>query len=135
MMIDRRKALALLGMGSVSTAGSAASAAPVQGGVAFEHGVASGDPQATGVILWTRVTPKLAGQDKILVDLEVAADPGFKQMVRTTRGLVTSAARDWTVKHDLNGQGLKPATDYWFRFVANGVTSPVGRTRTLAVGA
>jgi len=135
MMIDRRKALALLGMGSVSTAGSAASAAPAKGGVAFEHGVASGDPQPTSVILWTRVTPKLAGQDKILVDLEVAADPDFKQMVRSTRGLVTSAARDWTVKHDLDGQGLKPATDYWYRFVAHGVTSPVGRTRTLAVGA
>lgn len=137
MMIDRRKALTLLGLGGVTSAGTA-TAAPLdlhKGAVAFAHGVASGDPAPTSVILWTRVTPKTATQGDVLVDLEVAADPGFKTLVRTTKGLRARAARDWTLKHDLDGQGLKPGTDYWYRFTANGVTSPVGRTRTLPVGA
>lgn len=137
MIIDRRRVLTLLGLGGVTSAGSA-TAAPVdlyKGAVAFEHGVASGDPAPTGVILWTRVTPKAATQGDVMIDLEVAADPSFKTLVRATKGLRAQASRDWTLKHDLAGQGLKPGAEYWYRFTANGVTSPVGRTRTLPVGA
>ena len=136
MKIDRRKLLGLLGV-SGAAAGEAA-AQPIsyyKGAVAFEHGVASGDPSPSAVIFWTRVTPKQPTTGDIDVDLEVAADPDFKTLVTASRGLRARASRDWTVKHDLDGQGLKPATEYWYRFKANGVTSPVGRTRTLPVGA
>jgi hypothetical protein len=34
------------------------------------------------------------------------------------------ASRDWTVKHDLDGTGLKPATDYWYRFRPERQASP-----------
>src|SRR5437763_850474 len=34
---------------------------PYSGAVAFNHGVASGDPQADKVVIWTRVTPEQAG--------------------------------------------------------------------------
>jgi alkaline phosphatase D len=135
MSIDRRRLLGLLGLTSVA-AGEAA-AQPInyyKGPVAFEHGVASGDPGTTYVVFWTRVTPKDTTTGDIDLDLEVAADPDFKTIIRTTKGLRARASRDWTVKHDLDGQGLKPATDYWYRFKANGVTSPLGRTRTLPVG-
>lgn len=138
MKIDRRKALAFLGLGGAAGAGGAVSAQPLnvhKGPVAFEHGVASGDPAQTSVIFWTRVTPKAAGDGDVLVDLEVSQDPAFKTIVGASKGLRARASRDWTVKHDLDGQGLKPGTDYWYRFTANGVTSPVGRTRTLPVGA
>ncbi len=138
MKIDRRKALALLGLGGASSAGSAVSAAPAAlyaGPVAFKHGVASGDPQQTSAIFWTRVTPQNSTKDDIEVRLEVASDPAFKTQVKTVNGLRARASRDWTVKHDLEGRGLKPGADYWYRFVANGVTSPIGRTRTLPQGA
>ena len=136
MKIDRRRLLGLLGV-SGAAAGEAA-AKPIvayKGPVAFEHGVASGDPGPNAIIFWTRVTPKQPTTGDIDVDLEVAADPDFKALITISRGLRARASRDWTVKHDLDGQGLKPATEYWYRFKANGVTSPVGRTRTLPVGA
>ncbi len=137
MKIDRRRALAFLGLGGAAGAGNVVSAQPVnthKGSVAFEHGVASGDPDQTSAIFWTRVTPKGATVGDVLIDLQVAADPAFKTIVSSSKGLLAQASRDWTVKHDLGGQGLKPGTDYWYRFVANGVTSPVGRTRTLPAG-
>ncbi len=137
MKIDRRRALAFLGLGGAAGAASGVSAQGPNlhtGAVAFEHGVASGDPDQTSAIFWTRVTPKAATDRDVLADLQVAADPAFKTIVRTGKGLRARASRDWTLKHDLDGRGLKPGTDYWYRFIANGVTSPVGRTRTLPAG-
>jgi alkaline phosphatase D len=137
MKIDRRSALALLGLGGAASAGQATSAAPLniyKGPVAFEHGVASGDPEQHSVIFWTRVTPKQATDGDITLNLEIAADPAFKTKVNTSMGLRARASRDWTIKHDIDGNGLKPGTEYWYRFVANGVTSPVGRTKTLPAG-
>jgi alkaline phosphatase D len=136
MKIDRRRMLGLLGL-SGAAAGEAAAKPTVvyKGPVVFGHGVASGDPGPSAVILWTRVTPKQPTTGDIVVELEVAADPDFKTLVAKRHGLRAGAGRDWTVKHDLGGPDLKPATEYWYRFKANGVTSPVGRTRTLPVGA
>jgi alkaline phosphatase D len=110
------------------TAHAADSAAPV-----FLHGVASGDPLPDGVLLWTRVTPTPdalpgsgAGPD-VAVGWEIAEDAGFSAVVaHGTTG--TGADSDHTVKVDV--RGLRPATDYFFRFTAGGTRSPVGRTRT-----
>ena len=97
-----------------------ASAAPANPFAA--HGVASGDPLADRVIIWTRVVTDDA------VSWEVATDPSFATVVR--RGTtVTSAAHDYTVHVDVDG--LAPYTAYWYRFGVGGETSPVGRTRTL----
>jgi phosphodiesterase/alkaline phosphatase D-like protein len=137
MKIDRRRALALLGLGGATSAGQATVAAPLniyKGPVAFEHGVASGDPEQHSVIFWTRVTPKQATDGDVTLNLEIAADPAFKTKVTSSIGLRARASRDWTIKHDIDGNGLKPGTEYWYRFVANGVTSPVGRTKTLPAG-
>jgi len=136
MKIDRRKVLGLLGLsGAAASKAAAQSITYYKGPVAFEHGVASGDPTTSAVVFWTRVTPKAATTGDIDLDLEVAADPDFKILVTTSKGLRARASRDWTVKHDLDGDGLKPGTEYWYRFRANGVTSPVGRTKTLPQGA
>ena len=107
--------------------------ASAAGAPGFRHGVASGDPLPDGVLLWTRITPvpeavpgSGAGPDTE-VAWEVATDPEFGSVV--TRGSVTtSAATDHTVKADV--RGLRPDTAYYYRFSADGVTSPVGRTRT-----
>ena len=136
MKIDRRKVLGLLGLsGAAAGEAAAQSINYYKGPVAFAHGVASGDPTTSAVVFWTRVTPKDTTTGDIDLDLEVAADPDFKIPVTSSKGLRARASRDWTVKHDLDGDGLKPGTEYWYRFKANGVTSPVGRTKTLPKGA
>ncbi|WGD43504.1 alkaline phosphatase D family protein [Streptomyces cathayae] len=100
---------------------------------AFLHGLASGDPLPDGVLLWTRVTPTPEaipgsglGPDTE-VGWTVALDKAFSTVV--ARGSTrATAASDHTVKADI--RGLRPATDYWFRFSADGTDSPVARTRT-----
>ena len=105
---------------------------------AFRHGVASGDPLADAVILWTRVTPPpnaAPGSGRGAASTlawEVAADRGFGRIVASGTAN-TDAARDHTVKVDATG--LSPATSYWYRFrvtggPAAGAVSPVGRTKT-----
>jgi alkaline phosphatase D len=99
-------------------------------GALFRHGVASGDPLADRVMLWTRVTPP-AGNNAVSVDWLIATDPALTQLVATGR-VRTSANRDFTVK--LDATGLAPGRSYYYRFGALGATSPVGRTRTLPSG-
>lgn len=132
MSIDRRSLLGLIGAGSVAAPAFAAPN-PAQA-VAFLHGVASGDPTTSGAVFWTRVTPADASGADIEVTLEVARDAAFAGIVRTSAGLRAQATRDFTVKHDLDGQGLEPGSEYFYRFTAGEVTSPVGRVRTLPVG-
>lgn len=93
---------------------------------AFRHGVASGDPLADRLLIWTRVTT--AGGGDVDVRWEVATDPGFAGIV-ATGSAVARAASDHTVKVDVTG--LSPSTDHWYRFHAAGETSPAGRGRTL----
>ena len=132
MSIDRRSLLGLIGAGAVATP---AMARPAEGpAVAFLHGVASGDPDSHSAVFWTRVTPADASGDDVEVTLEVARDAAFSDIVRTSSGLRARAARDFTVKHDLDGQGLEPGAEYFYRFIAGDVTSPVGRVRTLPQG-
>ena len=99
------------------------------GGV-FQHGVASGDPLADRVVLWTRVT-LAAPRAAVAVTYTVATDTALTQVVASGRALAV-AARDWTVKVDASG--LQPATTYYYRFEAEGQASPIGRTRTLPRG-
>ncbi len=124
MRVNRRKALALLGLGAAP-----AGRAQAQSGVTFRHGVASGDPLQDRVILWTRVTPQ--GRGDVMYSWRL--DPvGRKGGGKRGEG-VTGADRDYTIKVDV--QGLNPGADYTFQFDVGGVKSPVGRTRTLAEGA
>ncbi|MCU0419566.1 MAG: alkaline phosphatase D family protein [Cyclobacteriaceae bacterium] len=96
----------------------------------FYHGVASGDPLADRVILWTRVTPDTQ-LPKINVAWEVAEDEAFASIYRTDT-TSTHAARDYTVKVDVDG--LKPGRKYFYRFKALNATSPVGQTKTTPTG-
>jgi alkaline phosphatase D len=91
----------------------------------FRHGVASGDPLADRVVLWTRVTTASAAPS---VSWMVARDERMSQVVAKGEAQ-TGAARDFTVKID--AAGLQPGTTYYYRFAAGGGQSVVGRTRTL----
>ena len=105
---------------------------PALSAARFDHGVASGDPLADGIILWTRATP-VAGAGPVSVAWELAADADFREVLRD--GVVdTGPARDYTVKID--ARDLEPGQTYFYRFRADGAASTTGRARTLpAAGA
>lgn len=94
----------------------------------FAHGVASGDPAADSVVLWTRVSGR-AGE--VAVDWSVAADPAMKHTIASGT-TTTSDVRDYTVK--VVPRGLPAGQVLYYRFEVDGAASPVGRTRTLPTG-
>mmetsp|Transcript_15095 Transcript_15095/g.30435 ORF Transcript_15095/g.30435 Transcript_15095/m.30435 type:complete len:365 (-) Transcript_15095:35-1129(-) len=110
------------------------------GNPGFYHGVASGDPLPTSIILWTRYTPRSA-DDAIELELRVAAvddasvpnndllNPERNPNMRSERIWVSNLT-DFTAKVDL--KGLEPGSRYVFAFLGpKGLTtSPVGQTRT-----
>jgi alkaline phosphatase D len=99
----------------------------------FTLGVASGDPLPNSVILWTRLAPDplAAGggmpDQPIGVRWVVATDEAMDDVV--TSGTATA---DPAAAHSVHvdADGLDPNTEYYYRFVAGGVQSPVGRTKT-----
>ena len=98
----------------------------------FTHGVASGDPLADRVILWTRLIPGNGEHSAISCQWQVAKDRAFKQIVSTGMA-TTNSERDYTVKIDV--AGLSPNSPYFYRFLSDDqLASPIGRTRTLPVG-
>ncbi|MEO0882248.1 MAG: alkaline phosphatase D family protein [Pseudomonadota bacterium] len=133
--LTRRGALGLFG-GAAGLAGCATPAltddvAAYAGDVAFEHGVASGDPLSDRVVIWTRVTP-LSGDGPITVRYLMVDEGDDAQQF--TGEFVTSAARDFTVKVDVDG--LSDGRSYRYVFSvdteAGEVRSSEGRTRTAA---
>ncbi|WP_304170706.1 alkaline phosphatase [Phenylobacterium aquaticum] len=133
MNIDRRRALALLGLGVASPA-LAQTPAPYAGAVTFSHGVASGDPLQDRVILWTRITPADPNAGDIAYSWRlqpVGKGRRLAKLAKSGSG-VTGPGRDFTVKVDVTG--LRAGRDYTFWFEANGVASPGGKTRTLPQG-
>lgn len=127
MKIDRRKALALLGLGAAAPAAAQGLNA---GKVRFDHGVASGDPLHDRVILWTRISPERPGG---AVAYRWRLNPADRRAGGAKSGQgVTGPERDYTVKVDVTG--LEAGRAYAFEFESGGVTSPLGRTRTLPAG-
>ena len=127
--IDRRSLIltGTLGLGAYAIPGFAQGPNWIADG--FTHSVASGEPGATSMLLWTRYVGK-GDSAKLRVEVSESAD-----FARLTAGgeAITGPWRDWTTKIVVTG--LKPGTRYHYRFVApDGSFSPVGRTRTLPQG-
>ena len=100
--------------------------------VAFNHGVASGDPYANSVILWTRITPPQSFNEPIDGTWQASLSPGFEPSSIVDSGTFsTTASRDWTVK--VEADGLKADTTYYYRFRVGDGQSMVGQTKTLPV--
>jgi alkaline phosphatase D len=99
----------------------------------FTLGVASGYPRADGMVLWTRLAPDPyapdggAGPFDLSLGFEIAEDPAFRRRVQS--GTVTAPAADGHSVH-LEVSRLPPGREYFYRFLASGATSPVGRTWT-----
>jgi len=104
---------------------------------AFAHGVASGDPGPTSVVIWSRIShPEEAirlsdNKLSMVLNWECAADEGFSNIVRDGKVWARSA-NDHTMKIVVDG--LQPGTTYYYRFRAGETYSPIGRTRTLPAG-
>lgn len=99
--------------------------------VHFTHGIASGDPLQDRVVLWSRVIPGSGAHRELTSQWQVASDAAFKKIV-SEGSITTDQARDYTLKVD--AQGLKPGKSYFYRFLCDGVSSPVGGTKTLPKG-
>lgn len=100
----------------------------------FTLGVASGDPAARSVVLWTRLAPEPLAPgggmpaEIVPVAWEVADDEGFQKVVR--QGVAQATAQLGHSVH-VEVDGLEPDRWYWYRFRAGDATTPVGRARTL----
>ena len=100
----------------------------------FGVGVASGDPTADGVVLWTRLVPQpleLKGgmePHNVEVAWELAEDDAMRRVIRRGTAIATpELAHSVHVEVD----GLAPDRWYWYRFRVGDAESPIGRTRTM----
>ncbi|WP_129663671.1 alkaline phosphatase D family protein, partial [Phytoactinopolyspora endophytica] len=137
-LLDRRRFLKLTGGAAVTalavqTLWREAATADELDPAPFTLGVASGDPDHTSVVLWTRLAPDpgngggMPDRD-VPVRWEVALDENFRHVMR--RGEATARPGDAHSVHAIADR-LAPNRWYWYRFEAEGVRSRVGRTRTL----
>jgi alkaline phosphatase D len=123
-MLPRRRFLS----GAAAVVGSPWLLRTARGGDAspFGLGIASGQPRADGVVLWTRLVGETL-PERVPVRWQIAADERFARVV--AHGEETAEAAS---AHSVHAEpsGLEPGRWYWYRFEALGAQSPVGRTRT-----
>ncbi|MEZ5571881.1 MAG: alkaline phosphatase D family protein [Halioglobus sp.] len=99
-------------------------AAPLQ----FPQGVASGDPQPDGIMLWTRAVPAGDIAGPVTVLLQLSMDSAFSTLLLQEE-VQTNEDSDFTVRTYING--LSADTHYYYRFLGAGQSvSRTGRTRT-----
>jgi alkaline phosphatase D len=101
----------------------------------FPQGVASGDPQPDGVMLWTRAVPRNATDTPVNLLLQLSRDRDFSTVLMQER-VSTHAGSDYTVRSYVDG--LPADTQYYYRFVGGDLdgelsVSRTGRTRTAPV--
>ncbi|WP_448582137.1 alkaline phosphatase D family protein [Thermaurantiacus sp.] len=133
-MLDRRTLLA--GAGATLAAPALARlAAPVSFvDYPFQLGVAAGDPDSRGFVIWTRLAPRPLEPDRglgarpALVRYEVAEEPSFARLVAEGE---TIAWPELGHSVHVTLDTLRPDRVYHYRFVAGGERSVAGRARTL----
>ena len=87
----------------------------------FAYGVAAGDMTSDSAVLWTR-TPTATS-----LTPQLALNQAFDNPVNLS-SIQSSSASDFTVK--VLATGLKPGTQYYYRFMDGSVSSPVGTFKT-----
>ncbi|UMM01848.1 alkaline phosphatase D family protein [Vibrio campbellii] len=130
MSLSRRDFIKVVSSGAIATTLTACGSDDKNTVTAasFEHGVASGDPTQTQVIIWTRVTTEASYVD---VSWQVSATEDFSS-IEQSGTFATDTSRDFTVKVDV--QNLNPNTQYYYRFMVGEASSIVGITQTLPEG-
>ncbi|MFM2300382.1 MAG: hypothetical protein RLZZ84_118 [Pseudomonadota bacterium] len=120
--------LGVLGLAGLSAPGLSAPVLAADGAKGFTHGVASGEPGAAQVLLWTRYVAD--GETRLT--FELSEDQTFAHIAAAGECAASPAsdccAKGWA-------KGLTPGQWYYYRFIApSGEVSPIGRTRTLPTG-
>lgn len=150
MTVSRRDVVGALGLGGgalgLGACASGSVGAPAQmklasstgksgGNALFSLGVASGDPVSDGFVIWTRLAPQplrgdggMSGPADVI--WQVAEDERFLNVVKS--GELTATA-DWAHSVHVEVFGLRPLRQYYYRFIAQGQTSPTGKAKTAPV--
>ena len=113
---------------------AAAAAKPTFANDPFQLGVASGDPTASGAVIWTRLAPHPLipnggmSPQNVKVGWEIATDDAMRCIVH--RGTATATPE---LAHSVHVEAdhLEPGHWYWYRFRAGEAESPIGRLRTM----
>ncbi len=95
---------------------------------AFLHGIASGDPDSSSIVIWTRASNATGTTD---VSWRVASDVNFVNVIANGSDS-TDESRDYTVKVLVDN--LAPGQNYYYQFDVGGRFSPTGQTKTLPTG-
>ncbi|GIE89093.1 alkaline phosphatase D family protein [Actinoplanes regularis] len=124
-------------LGGLATAGTLAVPSLASAAVPypFTLGIASGEPDSTSVVLWTRLASSPLNADgqggmanaDVIVDWQVSTNETFTAVV--ANGSVTARYADAHSVHVVAG-GLAADAEYFYRFRAQGHISAIGRTRT-----
>jgi len=93
---------------------------------AFPTGLLSGDPTTSSITLLTRVAD-VTGSGGVGVEVSTSSTFEASKVVKSTT-LPLTATNDFTVKTAVTG--LKPHTQYYYRFFTKNNSSRVGRFRT-----
>ncbi|MFC6575205.1 alkaline phosphatase D family protein [Planomonospora parontospora] len=101
----------------------------------FTLGVASGDPDSGGFVIWTRLAPRPLAEDgaggmparPFTVHWQVYGDEAGRRLLR--HGVAT-ARPEWGHSVHVELDRLAPGRDYWYRFRTGSHVSPTGRART-----
>ncbi|MEO3803713.1 alkaline phosphatase D family protein [Nonomuraea sp. B1E8] len=101
----------------------------------FTLGVASGDPDHEGFVIWTRLAQQPMAEDGLggmpqrpfPVSWQVYSDESARHVVRSG---VTVAAPEWGHSVHVELANLGSDRDYWYRFRVGPYVSPLGRART-----
>jgi alkaline phosphatase D len=101
----------------------------------FQVGIASGDPDHQGVVLWTRLAVDPLAPDgfggmpsrSVPVNWQIARDPAMADVVRA--GAVEARPSSAHAVH-VEVNGLEPGREYFYRFRVGPHVSETGRTRT-----
>lgn len=109
----------------------------------FPQGIASADPRANSIILWTRVVPTgltatesssvntavrlIVTADNMSADIGTTTDMSGATLVADVT-VASYADFDNSIRHKLTG--LNPATVYYYQFIAGVVRSNIGRCKT-----
>jgi alkaline phosphatase D len=98
----------------------------------FSLGIASGEPAPDGAVLWTRLAPNdgipaAMANRNIPVQFEISETESFTKLAKRGTSMATPA-----LGHSVHAEirGLKPNRWYWYRFLAAGERSAIGRFKT-----
>ena len=95
----------------------------------FPFGVASGDPEPSSVVLWSKILSEEL-TESIKVNWVIATDTTLKNVVGGG-ALVVDSSSAFTIQ--VEQQGLKPSTKYFYCFYTAADSSCIGRTKTASV--